>query len=136
MAWRPTQYLIEGELDNTRPGSVTGWLLFAGMTGRVHMALKGDFHRDIRGKSVRLCGEGRESPAAQKYMEGFAGMQFGTVGDMTAGGEPRAYVDYGYFEWYSVANGRVVLELYPEQVQILADEPVATSKADTGAQPF
>ena len=136
MAWRPTQYLIEGELDNTRPGSVTGWLLFAGMTGRVHMALKGDFHRDIRGKSVRLCGEGRESPAAQKYMEGFAGMQLGTVGDMTAGGQPRDYVDYGYFEWYSVANGRVVLELYPEQVHILTNELVGASTPGSRPQPL
>ena len=31
MAWRPTEYLIEGELDNTNPGKVRGWMRFAGM---------------------------------------------------------------------------------------------------------
>ncbi len=28
MAWRPTEYLLEGELDNTTPGKVTGWMQF------------------------------------------------------------------------------------------------------------
>ena len=31
MAWRPSEYLIDGELDNTNPGKVTGWMRFAGM---------------------------------------------------------------------------------------------------------
>ena len=35
MAWRPTEYLIEGELDNTTPGKVTGWMSFAGMKEKV-----------------------------------------------------------------------------------------------------
>jgi hypothetical protein len=30
MAWRPSEYLIDGELDNTTPGKVTGWMRFAG----------------------------------------------------------------------------------------------------------
>ena len=34
MAWRPNRYLLEGELDNTQPGKVTGWMRFAGLTGR------------------------------------------------------------------------------------------------------
>jgi hypothetical protein len=37
MAWRPTEYLIEGELDNTTPGKVTGWMRFAGMKDRGHV---------------------------------------------------------------------------------------------------
>jgi len=35
MAWRPTEYLIEGELDNTNPGKVTGWMRFAGLKDKV-----------------------------------------------------------------------------------------------------
>jgi len=31
MAWRPTQYVQEGELDNSCPKKVTGWIKFAGM---------------------------------------------------------------------------------------------------------
>ena len=32
------------------------------------------------------------------------------------------YVDYPYIEWYSESNGRVVLELAPEQVEIIDGE--------------
>ena len=35
MAWRPTQYLIAGELDNTIPGKASGWVQFAGMDEKV-----------------------------------------------------------------------------------------------------
>ena len=49
LAWRPTEYLIEGEPDNTTPGKVTGWMRFAGMKDEVTSALKGNFYRDVRG---------------------------------------------------------------------------------------
>jgi hypothetical protein len=120
MAWRPSEYLIEGELNNTTPGRVTGWLRFAGLTQKAILDLDGDFHRDIRGTTVRL--KGNESPDAQqaeKYMQGFSAEQVGTVGDITAGFEPQDYVRYPYFEWYSEANGRVVLELEPYQVDVI-----------------
>jgi len=35
MAWRPSEHFIEGVLDNTVQGKVTGWMLFAGMKERV-----------------------------------------------------------------------------------------------------
>lgn len=35
MAWRPNQYLVEGELDNTQPNKVTGWMQFAGLKEKV-----------------------------------------------------------------------------------------------------
>src|SRR5207244_2413334 len=54
MAWRPTQYLLEGELDNTVPGKVTGWMRFVGLKRQVTFDLKGDFHRDIRGAKIRF----------------------------------------------------------------------------------
>ena len=54
MAWRPTQYLIEGELDNTQPGKVTGWMRFAGLKQLVTFDLSGNFHRDIRGAKIRF----------------------------------------------------------------------------------
>jgi hypothetical protein len=52
--WRPHEQLIEGELDNTAPGKVTGWIKFVGMDEAVKLDLAGDFHRDIRGTKVRL----------------------------------------------------------------------------------
>ena len=120
MAWRPNRYLLEGSLDNTRPGKVTGWMRFAGMTNNVTFDLKGDFHRDIRGAKIHLAGEGRpDDPDAARYMEGFAQHQTGNVGDITAGLSPKDYVPYPYVEWYGEANGRVVVELDASQVQVI-----------------
>ncbi|MCY2928035.1 MAG: hypothetical protein NTV86_00795 [Planctomycetota bacterium] len=98
MAWRPTHVLLEGELDNTTPGKVTGWMQFAGMTNNVTFDLRGDFHRDIRGARIHLAGEGRpDDPGAAGYMEGFAQHQTGNVGDITAGLSPKDYVAYPYY---------------------------------------
>ena len=73
MAWRPTTHLLEGELDNSTFGKVTGWMRFAGMKEKVTFDLKGDFHRDIRGTRIRLTGDGQEEDAeATSYMDGFA----------------------------------------------------------------
>jgi len=130
MAWRPTEYLIEGELDNRNPGKVTGWMKFAGMQKNVTFNLEGDFHRDIRGAKVRLRGDGESANAeeAEKYMEGFAQHQTGSTGDMTAGREPADYVSYPYWEWYA-ENGRVVVELEPDQVELLT-QPIPACESD------
>ncbi len=134
MAWRPHEYLIEGELDNTSPGRVTGWMRFAGMEPKILFDLKGDFHRDIRGAKIRFMGDGHPDDArAEKYMEGFSSMQTGDVGDITAGLPPHDYGRSPYLEWYGDDNGRIVLELEPQQVQVIgkpipACEPGAVSR--------
>lgn len=130
MAWRPTEYLMEGELDNTTPGKVTGWMRFAGMKEKVTFDLKGNFHRDIRGAKIRLKGDGCEdNPVAASYMDSFHRHQTGDVGDITAGREPRDYVAYPYIEWYGDENGRVVVELDPEQVEIIG-RPIPACESD------
>ena len=129
MAWRPGSFLIEGELDNTTRGRVTGWLRFAGLPHTVQLDLRGDFHRDIRGARIRVVGRGAESEAYANYMNGFAEHHTGDVGDMTAGRPPRDYVDYPYFEWYSEENGRVVLELEPDDVELLT-QPIPACESD------
>jgi len=131
MAWRPNEQLIEGVLDNTIPNKVTGWMKFAGMKEKVVFDLEGNFHRDIRGAKVRLTGEGlsEDHEKAKSYMKGFDVLQKGKTGDMTAGRPPQDYVDYGYFEWYSEANGRCVIELEPDQVEILT-QPIPACESD------
>ncbi|MFW6118818.1 MAG: hypothetical protein ACOC7S_00630 [Planctomycetota bacterium] len=144
MAFRPYENLIEGELDNRQPGKVTGWLRFVGMDQKVTLELEGDFHRDIRGTVIRLSnpepcdrngsgslGESRSG----SYMRGFSPVQTGQAGDITAGREPIDYVSYPYVEWYSEENGRVVLELGPEQIEVIGEpldpetaEPVSREK--------
>lgn len=120
MAWRPTQYLLDGELDNTTPGKVTGWMRFAGMDEKVTFDLKGDFHRDIRGAKIQFVGDGRaDDPVAASYMDSFSVQQTGKVGDITAGLPPADYVNYPYLEWYGDDNGRVVVELEAGQVKVI-----------------
>jgi len=135
MAWRPYENLIDGELDNRTPGSVRGWMRFhrrGKKPLRVVLDLAGDFHEDIRGKVIRLS---NPNPSEKNerleregtYMEGISPVQQGDVGDITAGlplglagnEEPSyAYAPYPYIEWYG-ANGRMVLELDPSQVEIV-----------------
>ena len=130
MAWRPTEYLIEGELDNTNPGKVTGWMKFAGKKEKVTFDLEGNFHRDVRGAKVRLIGGASETEqGVEGYMQGFAPHQTGQVGDMTAGLPPHDYVNYPYFEWYGSENGRVVLELEHDQVELLI-RPIPACESD------
>jgi len=130
MAWRPTQYLMEGELDNTTPGKVTGWMRFAGLAEKVTFDLKGDFHRDIRGAKIHFVGEGREDdPTAVSYMDSFAVQQTGKVGDITAGLPPYDYTRYPYIEVYADDNGRIVLELEPEQVTVIG-KPIPACESE------
>ena len=130
MAWRPSEYLIEGELDNTTPRKVTGWMRFAGLKGQVTFNLKGDFHRDIRGARIRLKGNAtHDIPEAKGYMDGLSLEQTGDAGDITAGLPPQDYSTYPYLEWYSEENGRVVLELEPEQVEVIG-RPIPVCESD------
>ena len=177
MAWRPYENLIDGELDNRTSGKVTGWMRFYRGNEeplRVTFDLVGNFHEDIRGKVIRLH-NAKSSDRAESlgrsgtYMEGFASVQYGSVGDITAGislgpwtqkiadslmaqnerawddanlfaadrdemrrecaeryrehieanDQYTPYVAYPYIEWYSEANGRVVLELDHSQVSVV-----------------
>ena len=132
MAWRPTQYLIEGTLDNSVPNKVTGWMSFAGIKEKVTFDLEGNFHRDIRGAKIHFTGDAYEDQAdvdGEKYFEGFARHQTGKVGDITAGREPVDYVNYPYIEWYGHENGRVVIELAPVQIEVVG-KPIPAIESD------
>jgi hypothetical protein len=133
MAWRPTAYLLDGELDNTIQGKVTGFMKFFGLDKPVKFNLKGNFHRDIRGSKIQLINdnymEQYEIEEAKEYMGGFALEQIGKVGDITGGLPPYDYVKYPYIEWYSKNNGRVVLELEPGQIKFLT-QPIPYIESD------
>lgn len=136
MAWRPNQNLIEGELDNTTRGTVTGWMTFFRQDQeplKVELDLAGDCHRDLQGKKFRISNP-NPCDRANGYMEGFDPLQKGTAGDITAGDEPRDYVDYPYIEWYSDGNGRVVLELERSQLEILDEKPRELEQLDRTKQ--
>jgi len=132
MAWRPTQFVQEGELDNTYPNKVTGWIKFAGMKEKVTFDLEGNFHRDIRGAKIHFTGDAYEDQAdidSGNYFEGIALHQTGKVGDITAGLPPCDYGTTPYVEWYSHENGRVVIELEPIQVEVIG-KPIPAIESD------
>jgi len=135
MAWRPYKNVVEGVLDNTVLGKVTGYIKFIEKT--VTFDLNGDFHRDIRGAKIKIIGDGQSHPS-ENYMDGFSKKQTGNVGDITAGipvgknedGELLYdYSDYPYIEWYGDDNGRVVLELEPGQIEIIGS-PIPIIESD------
>jgi hypothetical protein len=132
MAWRISQYLVGGELDNTHLGKVTGWMRLAGLKETVTFDLTGDFHRDIRGAKIHLKGDASEAtpPAgAVELAEGFALEQKGKVGDITAGLPPHDFGNSPYVEWYSQENGRVLIELEPWQVEVIGT-PIPAAESD------
>ena len=147
MAWRPSDLLIDGELNNTTPGRITGWLRFVGLSDKVTLDLAGDFHRDIRGAKIRLTGDKpidtEATPESVERLAGFVTRQTGDAGDITAGLPPADYTSYPYIEWYSHQNGRVVIEQQPEQVQVVGrpipaieSDPVAREKQNRQMQNF
>ena len=130
MAWRPNKHLLEGELDNTQPGKVTGWMKFAGLNEKVTFNLEGNFHRDIRGAKIRFRGDGNaDDPEAASYMRSFAIEQTGKVGDITSGRPPADYSNYPYVEIYGDKNGLIVLELEPEQLEVIGT-PIPACESD------
>ena len=133
MAWRPYEYLIAGELDNTTPGKVVGWMKFAGLKDKITFNLEGNFHRDIRGAKIKFFGDAMHNEVneveAKEYVENINTHQAGKVGDMTAGLPPQDYSDYPYLEWYGVDNGRIVIELESNQVEVVG-KPIPAIESD------
>jgi hypothetical protein len=120
MAFRPTRYVMKGELDNTQSGRVTGWIQFAGMKVRVVLNLRGNFHRDIQGAKIRITGNARwEDLAAMARMQGFSRCQNGKVGNITAGLPPADFGACPFIEWYSEENGRVVIEPDRDHMEVI-----------------
>jgi len=80
MAWRPYEILIDGELENTTPGKVSGWMRFYRRNQpplRALFNLKGDFHEDIRGQLIHFTSpqpSDRNGALDREgtYMEGFS----------------------------------------------------------------
>jgi hypothetical protein len=128
MAWRPSEYFVEGVLDNTEPNKVTGWMKFRGLEEKVQISLVGNFRGDLHGSGIRLIGH-PITKNASSYLKRFSLKQTGEVGDITAGLPPADYVSYPYIEWYGEENGRVVLELDSTDVEVLTP-PISACESD------
>lgn len=87
--------LINGELDNTTPDTITGWLNFATSAGttRVDVALNGNFSADIRGTKIRIRPD--RSRAPRPTLSRLPAKVIGEVGEMTAGFQNPVNHKYG-----------------------------------------
>ena len=104
MAWRPTGNVIEGMLDNTEAGRISGWLHFANYPHQVELNLAGDFAGALRGKRVRI-GRKDRGPRPAEYMSGFNARQAGEVDAVEVLTEGTFHAS-----WYG-PDGRVCIEL-------------------------
>lgn len=122
MAWRLTQFLLSGELDNAVPGRIRDYIKLCGGKGKVTISLEGDFHRDIRGAKIKFFNELWVDEAfARDFLINFRKRQTGEADDTTAGLPPQDYVPFPYIEWYSKENGRIVIELDPTRIEVVGD---------------
>lgn len=151
MAWRIDQYVVRGEIDNRTRGRVTGRIWFVGRPDPVQLALEGNAWRDLAGRKLEFV-----NPApAPGLAPGFARQQPGQVGDITASRKVRVpeipreqigeYYAAGkswpehwgnslYLEWFSLTNGRVVIESASYQLTISPDSTWEMTMAEESAQ--
>ncbi len=127
MAWRLAQSIRKGELDNRQRGWVFGRLWLVGRDEPVELNLRGNCLRDLAGSRIFF-----KNPNPELGDDtGLGPVQEGQVGDITASrrvkvfecsledarqlmesGEraPAKLANCLYLEWFSDADGRVVIE--------------------------
>jgi hypothetical protein len=127
MAWRLPDQVVRGEIDNRTRGRVTGSIWLLGLPAPLELALAGNAWRDLAGHRLVF----RNPHPQAGSTDGLAARQSGVAGDITASRKVRvpevdvaemmrlasAGLDYPwhwgnslYLEWFSQANGRVVIE--------------------------
>ncbi len=129
MAWRIHDNVQRGEIDNRERGFVRGRLWFHGHAEPAVLELKGNACADLAGCRLTFENRGETSPLRPDAQ--FHPLQRGTVGDLTASRKVRVFdlpfaeayerlqqkmpvpehlANCLYLEWFSEANGRVVVE--------------------------
>lgn len=129
MAWRIHDSVKRGEVDNRERGVVRGRLWLHGCSEPVILDLKGNACADLAGCLLTFKYPGETIPLPPDSH--FAPVQRGTIGDLTASQKVRVFdlpleeayerlkkklpvpehmANCLYLEWFSEANGRVVVE--------------------------
>jgi hypothetical protein len=141
MAWRIEDSVVCGEIDNRTRGLVTGKIWLEGLPRPLEICLKGNACSDLAGCRLEFRNPKPPRPFGANYP--FNPVQNGTVGDLTAsrkvrvpevpweefcawdqskGPAPEHMGNCLYLEWFSKANGRVVIEGVEWRLQISAPE--------------
>ncbi|MBP7950317.1 MAG: hypothetical protein KA004_11720 [Verrucomicrobiales bacterium] len=128
MAFRLDKAIVRGEISNAQRGRVTGRIWLLGRKEPLELELNGNCLRDLAGCTLRFR---NPSPSREQLTDLLQTRQTGTVGDMTASRKskvptvpeeelmhllqakqpiPCVLANTLYLEWFSEANGRVVIE--------------------------
>lgn len=139
VAWRLDRRIARGEIDNRTRGRVVGRVWLTGREEPIELALSGNCWRDLAGCFLRFDNPNTASVPDERV--DLAVMQDGVVGDMTAsrkvrvldvsleearrlsqqgGVVPEHLANCLYLEWFSEANGRVVIESTDYTIEISA----------------
>ncbi|MBU0678403.1 MAG: hypothetical protein KJ626_09815 [Verrucomicrobia bacterium] len=139
MAWRLDRSVIRGEIDNREKGRVKGRIWLTGCDEPVRLNLTGNCGRDLAGCFMQFE---NPDPRPGEHVE-LSPEQKGVVGGMTASRKvrvldvsveeaiflesadkpvPEHMENCLYLEWFSNANGRVVIESTHYIIEISAPE--------------
>jgi len=141
VAWRIHEQVIRGEIDNRQKGVVRGRLWLDGVAEPIVLELTGNACADLAGCRLGFHNPGPTVPLDEP--DGFNCLQCGTIGELTASRKVRVFdlpfeeayamlkrgekppehlANCLYLEWFSEANGRVVVESTAYRLEI--SEPV------------
>jgi len=150
MAFRIHDSVVRGEIDNRVKGIVRGRIWVEGRAEPVVLELKGNAWPDLAG--CRLTFTNPQKRVPHPHLDSLRPVQRGSIGDLTASRKVRVFdvpleqalemirrkekppehrANSLYLEWFSEANGRVVIESADYDLTISAPEWRLTPEEDT-----
>src|SRR5580765_2551547 len=149
MAFRIHDSVVRGEIDNRVKGIVRGKIWLEGRSEPIVLELKGNAWPDLAGCLLTFTNP--QKRITDRSLESLRPLQRGTIGDLTASRKVRVFdiplddamemirrkekppehmANSLYLEWFSEANGRVVIESADYQLTISAPEWRMTPEED------
>src|SRR5438093_3155190 len=149
MAFRIHDSVVRGEIDNRVKGIVRGRIWVEGRAEPVVLELKGNAWPDLAG--CRLTFTNPQKRVPHPHLDSLHPVQRGSIGDLTASRKVRVFdvplekalemirrkekppehmANSLYLEWFSEANGRVVIESADYELTISAPEWRMTPEED------
>jgi PAS domain-containing protein len=149
MAFRIHDSVVRGEIDNRIKGIVRGRIWVEGRAEPVMLELEGNAWPDLAGCLLTFTNPQKRVP--DPHLDSLQPTQRGSIGDLTASRKVRVFdlpleeamamirrkekpaehmANCLYLEWYSEANGRVVIESADYELTISAPEWRMTPEED------
>ena len=149
MAFRIHDSVVRGEIDNRIKGVVRGKVWVDGRDEPIVLELKGNAWPDLAGCLLTFVNPQKRFP--HEHLDSLRPLQRGSIGDLTASRKVRVFdvpleeamemirreekppehmANSLYLEWFSEANGRVVIERADYELTISAPEWRMTPEED------